>query len=604
MIPGAATFLGVFERIGNALRRFDTLGAFLDARAGRGGVHDADADYARLRAAALDSQTAFDCVSLPRGARRADLLARALVLDADTLERAYADHPRPIGVFKPAAGSRITQGLTLRLARRLAANSAPKDRAAFAAAWFFPLWTEMTTLLPARRLARRISATVGDRLVLVPIAHDRIACLAGWGANELEPFMIATELRRHGAAVLLFADAGALAHRLSRARGSLHFTVARAWRAKTSARLPDQAASRFFVPDGIRNAPDVRRHLGASALVGNPARTRKGKADVLLWGRDSMPRGIKVELRRTSAPDLPVVLSPIDTVPGLKAGFLRLIGPLTAIALANARVAVNRTGAREAHVCDHLFFSSALVTHAVAETGGKAIIWPHSTNAVHVAAQDPSIIAKVTTITRSAARAWARILPHDRIRINSGCMLSPATGPRKGDPNEPIHVVVFAGAHGLRRLPLVDRARHDEAWRALLAGLESLPDDFLILLKPKAPWETMTWLGQFMVPGGRAHETSIAATQIDLPNMIFISVSLGSSALLEGLGRGIPCMIARPVAVEDYTALDPAVFPIGSVDTIIMAIRHCRDAAVIEETARRQLQWYSEEAFFPDVPVL
>ena len=80
--------------------------------------------------------------------------------------------------------------------------------------------------------------------------------------------------------------------------------------------------------------------------------------------------------------------------------------------------------------------------------------------------------------------------------------------------------------------------------------------------------------------------------------MIYVTVSYGSTALLEGLSRGIPCMIVREVPVEDYTEIDPAFAPIGTVEEIVAQIKRCADPAEYDALTRRELAWYARETTF------
>jgi len=83
--------------------------------------------------------------------------------------------------------------------------------------------------------------------------------------------------------------------------------------------------------------------------------------------------------------------------------------------------------------------------------------------------------------------------------------------------------------------------------------------------------------------------------ELDHPNMIFVSVSFGSSALLEGISRGIPGMIVRDFHVEDYTLLDPQYIPTGKSDVIIEEIKRCMDYGYRKKMIDRQLMYYCEE---------
>lgn len=85
---------------------------------------------------------------------------------------------------------------------------------------------------------------------------------------------------------------------------------------------------------------------------------------------------------------------------------------------------------------------------------------------------------------------------------------------------------------------------------------------------------------------------------IERPNLIYVTVSFGSTALLEGLSRGIPCMIVREFPIEDYTGIDPKFIPVADVKAIVDQIAQCRDLGKLEALARRELAWYARETRF------
>ena len=58
--------------------------------------------------------------------------------------------------------------------------------------------------------------------------------------------------------------------------------------------------------------------------------------------------------------------------------------------------------------------------------------------------------------------------------------------------------------------------------------------------------------------GADVHQSPAAR----LPNQVFISVSVGTTALLEGLVAGSPGMIVRDFPVRDYTTLAGPDFPV------------------------------------------
>jgi hypothetical protein len=165
-------------------------------------------------------------------------------------------------------------------------------------------------------------------------------------------------------------------------------------------------------------------------------------------------------------------------------------------------------------------------------------------------------------------------------------------------PGQPVTVVVIAGSHSLNRLPVIDYDGHAESYRRLFRGLAAEAPGIRFVCKAKPPWESIEWLQSLAGSDPILNEISDAPTRIDQPNLIYVSVSFGSTALLEGLSRGIPCTIVREIPVEDYTAIGPDVFPVGSVEMILARLRECRDFSAFRSMAEAQLAWYAHETHF------
>jgi hypothetical protein len=353
------------------------------------------------------------------------------------------------------------------------------------------------------------------------------------------------------------------------------------------------------VLEGIRNGRGVLDRLKASASGATEAGTDPWKGRYLWTRRDGSDR-VDVELAAAFVAPTWSLWTPSGPVPTLDVVFRRLLEPLTDVALANTRDFVAQTRIRDLHICDHLFFRSAVLAHTVSEFGGRITLWPHSSNAAHVPYREPGFADRAIAITRTGGRLWETVLPGEAVVVDSSVMMSPDTGTRETRPDVALNVVVFAGAYRIGRLPLVHYRQHVAAWRAFLAALDRLPEGVQVHLKPKPPWEGKEWFESLLEPGSRLKFTSTHANELDFPNMVFVSVTLGSSALMEGLGRGIPCMIVRTVEIEDYTTIDQAHFPVGDVAKVIAELEKCRDPKVLEDMTRDQLVYYRTECVFPE----
>ncbi|MEA3502016.1 MAG: hypothetical protein U9R47_04520, partial [Actinomycetota bacterium] len=83
--------------------------------------------------------------------------------------------------------------------------------------------------------------------------------------------------------------------------------------------------------------------------------------------------------------------------------------------------------------------------------------------------------------------------------------------------------------------------------------------------------------------------------RIDLPNMLFVSMSKGSSALIEGLSRGIPGVVVRDFPVRDYTTLDEDTFPTGTRADMIDVIASCFEPGGYEQLLEHELNYSAAE---------
>lgn len=216
-----------------------------------------------------------------------------------------------------------------------------------------------------------------------------------------------------------------------------------------------------------------------------------------------------------------------------------------------------------------------MIAHAVRARGGEVFLWPHSSNAAHPLMYEEGDVAAVRCTTNSSARVWSARLPDTPCIVQSDLILQPCAAPRPSTPGAPLTIVIFASVHALRRMPFVDRHGHEDSYRRLFRALTDMAPQVRILFKPK--WESTEWLRGVLGPSIVFEETNRTSLELDEPNMIYMTVSYGSTALLEGLSRGIPCMIVREVAVEDYTGIDSAFVPIAKVDEVIAQVERCKN---------------------------
>jgi hypothetical protein len=520
-----------------------------------------------------------------------------LFLDEVTLDHHFSSLDQRVGSIPTHKGSRFAQSVARRITLRLGRQFEHRlqiPAQVLAEAWYFPVWCELCTLIPLRHLARRIAKIAKNDLILVLLNSNTGTYLSYWERSSLEPLLLVYALRKAGAAVALVLEASAQTFVFQLRPHPI-------WSRTPILRPSSPGGKKAVVLAGMRGVPQMLARVGDPLLVHAAFSESISGFHETLWQSSPLPT---VELNFVKEPqsnalpyfvhhfscDLPRIM--------LSDWLFYAIGARTRTAATTASRLVMDYAIEEAHVCDHMFFEAALLAHAVRASGGRVIVWPHSSNAIHVDVRRLAKPDHVHCITKSSAEIWDSWFKDIPCTIVSELMLAPCRAAKPLSPGQPITVVVIAGIHNLNRMPVLDIQRHTDSYRRLFSGLAAMAPEIRVICKAKAPWESMDWLRSLMPPGITLEETLETPSAIDLPNMIFITMSFGSTAILEGLGRGIPSIIVRDVAVEDYAAIDPASVPIAPVETILAEIRKCRDLAYFAKITMKQMAWYESQTRF------
>ncbi len=225
---------------------------------------------------------------------------------------------------------------------------------------------------------------------------------------------------------------------------------------------------------------------------------------------------------------------------------------------------VARRRITEAHVADYLLPEGVVVGDAVHRAGGRVVLHPHSSNPVHIDVRRPDTFDEVEAITLTGAGMWSAQFP-DKVVRHAPAVVATGTEPRAYSAGRPLSVILFGGMAVMGRTPWIDLDRHAETYRSLFDGLAELQERHAVdvYFKPRgATGETEEWLFHTVGHRARWRPTYTHARRLDLPNQVFISVSVGTTALLEGLVAGTPGMIVRDFPVRDYTTLTGPEFPV------------------------------------------
>lgn len=531
------------------------------------------------------------------------------ILDEGRIDLEFAKIGGRIGAIPAHKGSRFAQTTARRLALKLArrySNHLGLSERAIIEAWYFTLWSELCTLLPIRQVGRRIAHEAAEELVLVPLECEGSGYLGYWERNCIERLLLAAEIRRAGGAVAFVLDAPKLPYRVT------HIVRPHSvWKQQLLQRTAVAAGTVALVPSGIRGLAqvlaqndDMLRVQGEFICDAIGMFDTNGFHETLTPKLSPLPEVSLEFVRQPPDRNLPGAMRRYTcTLPHwfLDRWLLHVLGERTRLAANEARRIVAKHSIREVHVCDHMFFESGLVADAVRQSGGRVMLWPHSSNAVHIAVRRSALPHGVACITSAGAKQWKAKFPLVPVTVASELMLRPCREHKMLTVGQPLTVVLIAGAHSLNRMPIVDIDAHKESYRRFFSTIHAMAPAARLVCKAKAPWESMSWLRSLAPPGMELEETIDGPLVVDLPNMIFVTISFGSTALLEGLGRGIPCMIVRETPVEDYSAIDPTHIPVGSIELVTGEIQKCRSHEYLKLLATRQLAWYARQtSFSPD----
>lgn len=500
--------------------------------------------------------------------------------------------------------------------------------ATYSDAAFFSIFHELILHTPMERLAAEIDATVPDRStpIYIQIPRDTFRYLDGYTFSDFDLLYLYAELRRRGRNAFLVAlqrvdpddpetlvpRAGKLSFkpgaRALRPRGDEVSTVQHSW---TDA----------LIPAGIRSVQRVGEAIGEPLVYTSGSVIKEFAYDRSITQDFPILPEASIHGSSFRMPAIILDLHPLLTVPTTLPGagefdVAATVEVSTAIAgdwwsyldhvLHDFFVQMSRRcygeiaarGIQTANICDHIFPEGVIYGDAVHALGGRVALWPHSANPVHVDIRRSESFDEVHAVTRTGAAIWRTEHPHADVIHNPLLMLDPPRIDVNVDPSQPLSVVIIGGRSVFRHLPLLDRAAHGTTFTRLFEGLATLQQDHAIdvWFKPRGlTGEHEMWMVDtvgFTASWRRVLEHPL---RLDLPNPIFVSISMGSSALLEGLSRGIPGLVVRDFTVRDYTTLDESTFPTLPTDEALALIGECADPTRRQQLLDDELSYYRTE---------
>jgi len=537
-----------------------------------------------------------------------DLLTRRdLFLDKETLDRHYDQSFSRMGSIPANKAMRFINQVVVKLSALIGARFAGKvgvPAAVLTEALFLSVFAETQRLIPARHMARRIARIAGGETVLIPLPGTSFLYLHG---ADLEPFYLAAELQRRGVPVAFVLTDPSLA-RQARDEGALTFQFGpdpNLWRLPAVAEVPDgqaPAKGRAAVAGaGIRGFGYILPRLDNPIKFQSPPPLimdqSYGEPQRAVLDAAHMPVLLYLPFRKVADSGRlgHIGAALACSLPHGDMGdfLISVLGGVVHGALQRMRKLVREDGITEAHICEHPFFETAVLAQAVRENGGTVTLWPHGWGVSWWGlTRHPGSARTVYSVDQTGAAIWRDRLPGTEVRVVSDLYLPRYRAPRPVVPDEPLNVVIVGNCYYLDRLPMIDRDSLEAISRKLYGALAGLPSDVRWTYRPRATAD-LQW--QWNLAGRPADfsYTSVPPALLDLPNMIFLFPGLLSSALIEGINRGIPALIAREdPTIEDYLGSEVSdCVPQGDVEMIIAEIMRCRDPGYRQALVERQVAW-------------
>ena len=535
-----------------------------------------------------------------------------LILDDTGLRRLYAQSLPGIGAIPANDTGLAIEGLTARLSLRLAKRFAARLKLPVELlneAWAHTIWMELWQLLAARHLARRLAATTSGQPVVIPLRTTRFAYLSHGAENEnrgVSLFYLAAELQRRGVAVAFaLIDPDLAASAQAQGTLALRFEPYRdLWLPNAlpeTAPAPGEQPRGALVGAGIRGIghvlaryPDLLKIQ--SSYVFDPA---FGSPEENVVDLHHLPVALTLPLSGAGdreAAGSSQVLSIALPNSNLGEYLNAALGGATVAASRRADELVVRHRLTEVHICDHPFFESAILAHAVRARGGKVSLWPHGCNPVLPWLRRPGTVETVYSPLASMGEVWKARLPGTRVEVVPYLWLPKYSAPRPYDPAEPLSVVIVSAEISSVGLDVMNRPGIESIYRRLFKHLGEMAPEVHFTCRPRSQGN-LNWLWRLAGHAPDFSYSQLIPTLIDLPNMVFLFVGQLSSAVYEGIGRGIPVLYVREdQAVEEYavTAL-PECLPAGDVDFILGEVRKCLDPVYRQALTERQVAWYDAD---------
>ena len=475
---------------------------------------------------------------------------------------------------------KASEALSYQFARKFSSEARIETGTLSQAVWFL-CWTELCNIIPIRSVLKNLRESFYNKTILIALHSNKLTIFEEWRENgDILPLLIYFELKKIGANPLLV-----LPPEQDPSELILNINT-------------EIIQTQLLVNDGVLFCPKATR--GAQ------------KAVHLIWNNlDSTKRIDNLSLSLKNWPSSSVQIKLQDH--NVNFGSARITLHQSSLAwphysnlirqefmkiLQVAYKTIEQLAVKyslfEANICDHLFVDTALIAGCIRSRGGKVKLWPHSAsmplnNHYKVA---PSTIVRVYKDKETKHPSFHST----KTIVRSELMFSPPSKICNIVNGEKQNIILIGGAAKLNQMPLFDILGHENTVRAFFSGLSKRQSNINVYIRPKGQWSPFRWfesLAEFNLI-----EAPASPSEITLPNMTFVCITQSSTALIEGVGRGIPGIIIREINAVDYFPLEESLFPHMEVREALETIDSFNDQDNYISYWERQSTWFSKNASF------
>ena len=493
---------------------------------------------------------------------------------------------------------------------------------------------ELVLKIPIDRIADEIAESHDGMPVFIDLSSVHVKYLAAYPWSRFGPVYLYDALRRRGLPVYFVrfpgnVEVGADATEFVRPLGPTLQASSLGSGLKPSNRvwapLPGKTTD-LVVTSGIRSVTGLLERIGDAVVLNSGAPLKTYAYDRSFrqgWGypvhSSVHPRGglarvkIRTETRDAwirsgdgisrcepeSGADVEAVLSfgqwPLGSWEDLLA---QSVMPYFVQVVKRARSQMAGWGTTDVHIGDYLYVEPALVAAVAKQRGARIHVWPHSSNPVHVQWHAHGRISTVRAVTRSGVKLWRTQMPDAVVIHDPSLLVATHEVHVPWTENQPVSLVIVGGRPVMRDLPILDLEAHEQLYRRFFSALEPLVESgrLRVYFKPRGfSGENEAWLGS--VVGNSASWQTVLEhpLRVNLPNPIFGSVSVGSTALIEGISRGIPGLIVREGFVRDYLAIEEGGIPVFTASQAADWLENHAKEAAWNGWRADQVSWLEHE---------